>query len=100
MEQEDEQEQLAAQRVDVFVRSDDAAEWQSVGQGTVMWMPDGDKQRLMVLAEEEPSTRPLGSVVLPSGHLPHTPNPAPTPPTCTWHLDVLVLSLPVSQVRE
>jgi hypothetical protein len=65
-EQEEEEEQLAAQRVDVFVRSDDDAEWQSVGQGTVMWMPDGDRQRLMVLAEEEPSARPLGSVVLPS----------------------------------
>tara|TARA_B100000795_G_scaffold170207_1_gene128295 strand:- start:187 stop:456 length:270 start_codon:yes stop_codon:yes gene_type:complete len=83
-EQEEEEEQLAAQRVDVFVRSDDDAEWQSVGQGTVMWMPDGDRQRLMVLAEEEPSARPLGSVVLPSERLRHIPDPAPTPPTRPW----------------
>ena len=83
-EQEEEEEQLAAQRVDVFVRSDDDAEWQSVGQGTVMWMPDGDRQRLMVLAEEEPSARPLGSVVLPSERLRHTPDPAPAPPTRPW----------------
>ena len=75
-EQEEEQ-QLAAQRVDVFVRSEDEAEWQAVGQGTVMWMPDGDRQRLMVLGgEEEPSARPLASVVLPSERPAHTPDPA------------------------
>ena len=98
-EQEEEEEQLAAQRVDVFVRSDDDAEWQSVGQGTVMWMPDGDRQRLMVLAEEEPSARPLGSVVLPSERPWHTLDPAAAPLTRPWlHLDVLVLRC-LSQVR-
>ena len=64
-EDKEEAEQLAAQRVEVFSRSDDDAEWQNVGQGTVMWMPEGERQRLMVL-EEEPNARPLGSVVLPS----------------------------------
>lgn len=79
-EQEEEEQQLAAQRVDVFVRSEDEAEWQAVGQGTVMWMPDGDRQRLMVLGgEEEPSVRPLGSVVLPSERPAHTPDPARAP---------------------
>ena len=79
-EQEEEEQQLAAQRVDVFVRSEDEAEWQAVGQGTVMWMPDGDRQRLMVLGgEEEPSARPLGSVVLPSERPAHTPHPARAP---------------------
>ena len=61
----DETDQLAAQRVEVFSRTDDAAAWQSLGQGTVMWMPHGDMQRLMVV-EDEPPSRPLGSVVLPS----------------------------------
>ena len=79
-EQEEEEQQLAAQRVDVFVRSEDEAEWQAVGQGTVMWMPDGDRQRLMVLGgEEEPSARPLGSVVLPSERPAHTSDPARAP---------------------
>ena len=79
-EQEEEEQQLAAQRVDVFVRSEDEAEWQAVGQGTVMWMPDGDRQRLMVLGgEEEPSARPLASVVLPSERPAHTPDPARAP---------------------
>ena len=75
--EQEEEEQLAAQRVDVFVRSEDEVEWQAVGQGTVMWMPDGDRQRLMVLGgEAEPSARPLGSVVLPSERPAHTPDPA------------------------
>ena len=82
-EQEEEEQQLAAQRVDVFVRSEDEAEWQAVGQGTVMWMPDGDRQRLMVLGgEEEASARPLGSVVLPSERpvpTPHTPHERHSP---------------------
>ena len=79
-EQEEEEQQLAAQRVDVFVRSEDEAEWQAVGQGTVMWMPDGDRQRLMVLGgEEEPSARPLASVVLPSERPAHNPHPARAP---------------------
>ena len=91
-EQQEEEEQLAAQRVDVFVRSDDDDEWKAVGQGTVMWMPDGDRQRLMVLAEEEPSARPLGSVVLPSERPWHALDPAPAPLARRWlHLVVLIL---------
>ena len=96
-EEEEEQQQLAAQLVDVFVRSDDAAEWQLVGQGTVMWMPEGDRQRLMVLAEVE---RPLGSVILPSEHLRHTPDPAPNPASAsTAQPSRSRLAPAVSQVR-
>lgn len=78
---EDEADQLAQQRVELFRRQDESAAWQTVGQGTVMWMPEGDRQRLMVVEDGEP-TRPLGMIVVPSTLAPppdaepsHTPSP-------------------------
>ena len=65
MQEAAEEEQLQQQRAEFFSRADDSGAWQSIGQGTVMWMPHEDKQRLMVV-EEEPPSKSLGSVVLPS----------------------------------